>query len=91
MPRGYNQPMLNDTHPEAERVHIRLLREAGQTHRSSMASGLTNRVVWQSRQALAQTRPDLSEVERNILWVKLHYGPELAERVSDALAVQTNG
>lgn len=56
-----------------------------------MASALTNRVIWQSREALAQIHPDMSETEREILWVESHYGSDLAKRVAEKLAVRSYG
>ena len=73
--------MAGDTHPDAERVQVRLFRRAGQFRRSEIASALTHRCIRQARNGIARARPDLSSKERNLFWVEIHYGKELARRV----------
>ncbi len=74
---------VNDTHPEAARVQIDLLRRAGPVRRSAMALRLSDEVVARSRRALAaQGRPG----DARLRWVELWYGPDLAQRIRDYLA-----
>ena len=70
---------MNDTSPEAERVLIELLRACSPTRRAEMASTLTNQALWRARRGIAKARPELSEVERRLLFVKVHYGARLAD------------
>ncbi len=77
--------MPNDTHPEVHRVHIEMLREAGPTRRSQIASELTHRALRQARQGIANAHPELSQREQDLLFARVHYGPELADRLRDFL------
>lgn len=70
--------MLSDTHPDAERVQIELLRQATGAQRMAQALSLTSLVIRLSRRAIARVNPHLSEQEVEMLWVELNYGKELA-------------
>ncbi|MCH8344621.1 MAG: hypothetical protein IH983_11605 [Planctomycetes bacterium] len=72
---------MNDTHPDAARVQIQLLREAGPKRRLAMAMDLTRQTWWMAHAALARAHADLSELERKLLFVEVHHGRELAQRV----------
>lgn len=72
---------MNDTDAAVERVWIGLLRSAGPLRRSTLASDLTNRVLRRSRAAIARAHPELSELDRKLLFVEVHYGRTLAERL----------
>ena len=74
---------MNDTHPEAERVQIELLRKAGPRRRAAIASRLTNQGKWRTRQSIAKAHPDLSDDHRALLLIELMYGEDLAARVRD--------
>lgn len=73
--------LSRDTHPEAERVQIELLRRAGAARRLALALSLTDMVRDLSRKAIAAANPDLDERGRNKLFLEVCYGRELAERV----------
>ncbi len=73
--------MLSDTHPEAARVQLELLRRAGPDKRFALACSLTQTVLCLCRRALAEANPGLSKDELDLLFVELNYGRELAERV----------
>jgi hypothetical protein len=72
---------VNDTHPDAARVQLDLLRRAGTTKRAAMALSLSETVIHLSRRALAERMPDASEREVLLRWAELHYGADLAARV----------
>ena len=72
---------MNDTHPDIERVRVGLLRQAGPDRRGQLASQLSNQARWRSMQAIARAHPALSELDRKLLLVEVHYGQELASRV----------
>jgi hypothetical protein len=77
--------MLSDTHPDAERVQIELLRQMTGAQRISKLRSQTALVVGLARQAIARTNPQLDEQDVNLLWVKQTYGKDLAEKLRDYL------
>lgn len=79
------KPQSPDTSIHAERVQIRLLREAGLTRRLEMALALTTMAVELSRAALRKRHPTLSEREVELRFVELCYGQELAQRLRSHL------
>ena len=91
MPLLRYTPSMDDTTAETRRVQIELLRRAGPRRRAAMASGLTNRCLWQARRGIAQAHPELSEVERQLLFLEVHYGRDLARRVRDFLTSRAPG
>jgi len=56
---------MNDTHPDAERVQIELIRRMPPEKRAALASCLRNRTYWMARRAIDQARPELSEADAN--------------------------
>jgi len=79
------QKMLSDTHPDAERVQIELLRRATPEQRLSRALSLTAAMVTSSRETIAAMNPDLSQQELNVKCVELYYGKALAAQLRDYL------
>jgi hypothetical protein len=77
--------MLSDTHPDAEKVQIELLRGMTPAERLGMALRLTAALVNMSRQTIASLNPDLDPQELNIKCVELFYGKDLAERLRSYL------
>jgi len=73
--------MMDDTHPQARRVQIELLRQAGPQRRLQMTIGLTDHVLRLSQRGIAQAQPKLSAIERNLLFVRVHYGRAIAEQM----------
>ena len=78
-----------DTHLSAERVQIDLLRSAGTAKRAAIALAMTTAAVKLSRRAIQRIHPDWSEQEINLLWLEVHYGKDLADRVRADLAART--
>lgn len=76
---------LDDTHPEARRVQIELLRKAGPERRLAMSLHWTDSILQLARQGIARARPQLSESELGIFFVEVHYGRDLARRLQDYL------
>ncbi len=70
-----------DTHPEAERVQIQLLREAGTARRLALTFSLTQTVLELSREGIRQRYPELTQRQRRLKFVALCYGEDLARRV----------
>ena len=78
--------MLTDTHPEAERVQLELLRKKTPAERFALMRSLTAFVTGLSRRSLMQANPDLSEADLRIKVIELQYGKELAQRVRNYLS-----
>ena len=78
---GSYNARVNDTHPDAARVQIQLLRQASPDRRAQLASQLSNQARWRAMQAIARAHPELSELERKLFFVEVHHGRELAQRV----------
>ena len=77
--------MLSDTHPDAERVQIELLRRKTPAERLAMARRLSDLVVRMSRQAIARRHPNWTPQQVNLAWMEMSYGRELAGQVRDRL------
>ena len=75
--------MLTDTHPEAEAVLNRLLRQATIDECLDRACSLTQFVRELSRQGIAEAHPTLSPRERELLFVDVTYGREWADRLRE--------
>jgi transcription initiation factor TFIID subunit TAF12 len=81
--------MLSDTHPDAERVQIELLRQMTGAQRIAQWQSQTAFVVGLSRQAIARANPQLNEQEVNLLWVEYTYGKDLAKGLRDYLETRS--
>ena len=77
---------LSDTDPEAERVHIELLRAASPSKRLRLAFSLSRTAMSLARDGLARAFPGASPEEIGLRFVALNYGPELADEVRRHLA-----
>jgi hypothetical protein len=70
-----------DTAPQAEEVQIELIRQASVAQRISMVRSLSQTAMYLSRRAIQRANPTLSEREVDFLFVELHYGEDLADRL----------
>ena len=70
-----------DTHPKAEAVLIGLIRQASVAKRISRMRSLSRTILRLSKRAIAKANPGLSKQELDILFVKIHYGEDLANRL----------
>lgn len=77
-----------DTDPEAERVQIDLLRQAGVARRVQMALELSAQVIGLARRAVRRSRQRATEEEAALRFVELHYGRELATGLQSRLDAQ---
>ncbi len=77
--------MLSDTHPDAERVQIELLRRTSPAQRLRMTVNFTAALVDSSRRTIAAQNPGLSPRELSLRCVQLYYGKALAERLRNYL------
>ncbi len=72
---------MRDTHPDIERVHIEMLRQAGATRRSQIRSDLTCAAMRRAKAGIARAHPEMKQQELDLLFVRVHYGRDLADRV----------
>jgi hypothetical protein len=77
--------MLSDTHPDAERVQIQLLRDMTGEQRLNRSLDLTATLVSASRDYLTAQHPDWSEDEVKVKSVEIYYGKPLADGVRQRL------
>ena len=75
------QHQPSDTHPEAERVQLELLRQAGVARRLDLTRSISATAIELSRRAIARANPALSVRDLDLLFVEYHYGADLAERL----------
>jgi hypothetical protein len=67
-----------DTTADVERVQVALLRAASVSRRLRLAFGLSATAITLARRAIARAHPEASSEERDLLFVELHYGLNLA-------------
>jgi hypothetical protein len=79
------EAMLSDTHPDAERVQIELIRKKTVSERFAMIRSLTAFSADLSRRAIARANPDLDDDELRLKFIEINYGTELSQRVRDYL------
>jgi hypothetical protein len=68
-----------DTTAAAEQVQVELFRQASAGRRVRIALSLSAAVIGAARLGIARANPELSARDRDLLFVELHYGRELAE------------
>jgi hypothetical protein len=74
-----------DTHPEAEKVQIELLRRMSFSDKFFLVLNLSETAMKLSKRAIARANKDLNEEQVNLLFIEYHYGRDLAKRVKKAL------
>ena len=79
------KPQSIDTHSDAERVQIHLIRQASVARRISTVRSLSQTSIFLSRRAIARAHPELNEQEVDLLFVAYHYGDDLAVRLREDL------
>ncbi|MEO8956962.1 MAG: hypothetical protein ABI465_20615 [Ktedonobacteraceae bacterium] len=77
-----------DTHPEAERLMIDVIRKAPVSKRFRLVQSLTQSVLWSSIHAWQESHQEVSEQEAAICSVSCAYGTTLAQRVQAALEMR---
>ena len=70
-----------DTNPEAERILISLIRTLSMEEKLNRTLNFSSSIINLSKRAIARANPELSEDERNLLFVEYHYGVELANKL----------
>lgn len=74
-----------DTTREADRTQVDLFRNASLVRRARIASSLSTTVIRAARRAITHAMPDATQRERDLRFVELHYGPEIAEGLRNDL------
>ena len=72
---------LTDTDPEARLVQMELLRRASPERRLRLALSLSRSVLTLSLEGVARRRPGATPEEIGVEFVRLHYGPDLADEL----------
>jgi hypothetical protein len=83
---GMVGPGISDTHPSAAQVQLALLRRATIARRFQLARALSEWTIQLSRRGIREMMPAASELELGLRFVELHYGADLAARLSAYLA-----
>jgi hypothetical protein len=85
-------PRSPDTDADADGVQIALLRAATVQRRLQLALSLSATVIGSARRALARNYPDWSPLERDLKFVEIHYGADLAAELREHLtALRASG
>jgi hypothetical protein len=78
---------LSDTHPNAARVQLELMRIAGHERRSDLMNQYSQELIRASRLRLLHKHQG-NELEAKLEWVRLQYGTDLGQKVRAYLAGQ---
>jgi hypothetical protein len=70
-----------DTSFEAERIQIDLVRQATVSRRFALVRSLSQTTIQLARRAIRRAHPNDSETEVRLIFVAVHYGQELADRL----------
>lgn len=62
-------------------MQVELMRRAGPRKRAALALRLSDETIALARRAIQRARPQLTEQQRNIEFVRIQYGAELATRL----------
>ncbi len=72
---------LSDTNPEAEKILIKLIRQKSIPERLAQMESLTSLVIQLSKRAIARNNINKGKRELDLLFLELHYGEELSNKV----------
>ena len=74
-----------DTNPEVERVLISLIRKLSMEEKLNRTLNFSSSIINLSKRAISRAIPDLSEDKKKLLFVKYHYGNDLAYQLRKTL------
>ncbi len=77
-----------DTHPDAERIMIELIRSSPMSKRFRLVQSLTQSAFWATIHAWQERHRDAREQEAAMHVLSYSYGPDLAQRVQAALQMR---
>ncbi len=75
------KPQSIDTDVRVEKELLKTFRGMSSSERFYKAVHLTDFVMRQSKKAIADANPHLNELEQKIMFISVHYGEEIAERI----------
>lgn len=76
----------DDTTRDADDVQMTLLRDASIARRLRLAFGLSATAINLAKRAIARAHPTASQDELDLVFVEVHYGPDIARQLRVALA-----
>jgi hypothetical protein len=74
-----------DTHPGAEKVLIELQRGMSPAEKLNQVRSQSRVTIALAKRAIARANRELGEQEVDLLFIRLHYGEPLAQRVKEYL------
>lgn len=74
-----------DTHPDAEKIEIKLLKRAGISERLRKTFTMSSWILWLSKQAISKAHPAWSKRRVDLFFVEAHYGRALASKLQEYL------
>jgi hypothetical protein len=77
--------MINDTHKNAARVQIELLKKVGATGRAKRMLSLSHSVMLLSKRAVERRFKSLNSTEQSLMFIKINYGDDLQQKVRSHL------
>jgi hypothetical protein len=80
-----------DTNVEAEKILIALLRETSFEKKMKQVFSFSSSILRLAKRGISKANPDLNEQEKNVLFVRVHYGNELAEKFKAFINKENNG
>jgi hypothetical protein len=79
--------VLSDTHPNAARVQLELMRAAGHARRTELMNQYSQELIRASQLRLLQKHQG-NEFEAKLEWVRIQYGVNLEQKLRAYLAGQ---
>lgn len=74
-----------DTHPDAEKIEIELLKQAGISERLWRTFTMSSWILWLGKQAISKAHPTWSKRRVDLFFVDAHYGRTLASKLQEYL------
>lgn len=72
-----------DTHPDAEKIEISLLKQAGISERLRRTFAMSSWVLWLGKQAISKAHPRWNKRKVDLFFVEVHYGKTLASKLQE--------
>jgi hypothetical protein len=82
--------LFSDTNPKAEAVLVELMRKASFTKKFNLVTSLSAMVINLSKRAIERSNPKLDKKAIDLLFVKYHYGTEIAQKLEKYLDKKSN-
>lgn len=74
-----------DTNEKTEKVLISIIRKESHSKKLSQVFSLSQMAIQLSKRAIRRANPNLDDNEINLLFIELHYGRDLANKVKQYL------